>query len=820
MRPIYKTRAHRGFILLPPVTGTLARARGWSATVIIDISTSIPTGVGYEAQGRTRGFAGIATVTPAIEPLPAHYQMIPSRKESYDAPVLLNGQPFADSDGTPWLPSSVDQSLWGRFDIVVAGQNLTYFRLNNLGRKVKTIIQKLSDKDPGGDDQCDLVFPAITVFDKLGHGDLDWLYPDAHMMIRRVHSDGSTLTTMFEGVVGPLEDQVPAPQDGSPGTQLVVHCIGIWERLDDFITLPRPSIDQYIHPIPLGHLTPVDMADFIHAHVHRAHLYGWPGHMDAPSESGILTGEQGSYGDPIASRTLQTMLAQMQHPGSYYSIQSRRPRRLALVTRKWDPTMIDFTLWAGQRGVTLDLTLDPTTAFNAFYGQGAAPFGPIDPTIGRPDSVAAWANWQYPYAIDVIPAYPLTTGDTFVAGDGQHGFQAFSDELNDHGYNLDSNDTYLSSDVDEVERFQGNSGIQVDGIVGPQTWNQSFQTGVNTKILASAYIKELVTGDAETPFLTNARGGFLGPNPNFDPIGHPRRETLEQYGSVTRHDATLSARDEYQRIRLPIYRGTITATNVDPPEMNAMSTRSGMTMVLKGHRGVDRQLYVAQVERSPGIDPESSDRAVTWTVSEQPEGHMTIAQRLARHQGIKDLVAGNKPVRHYSKVVQSWPAFDAESGAGILRPGQNQTGGLWNKYLIPMGGQVDVSAVYIKADVATKMSACMFADPQMTVAKLIGLPGLANPSTGIDGSTDPWAANQDKLSNYGICWATGGPSAMQGYWPHDPGGALTGVLADTATWSFRANGVWGALFVWTEDSCGIAGDPAAAHRAIFPEPLV
>jgi hypothetical protein len=91
---------------------------------------------------------------------------------------------------------------------------------------------------------------------------------------------------------------------------------------------------------------------------------------------------------------------------------------------------------------------------------------------------------------------------------------------------------------------------------------------------------------------------------------------------------------------------------------------------------------------------------------------------------------------------------------------------------------------------------------------------------------DPWQVNGaalTKLLTYAdqpwMAWATGGPGAMQGYWPNTPdvGATVTGVLDDAASFPFHsAHGQWLFLAVWTSANCTISGDPAYNYRALFP----
>jgi hypothetical protein len=779
--------------LTPVIRASGGRTRGGSATLTIDVLIAPISGAtpGYRRNGRVRTGLTVLTIDPAVLPAPtgAVVLPIPTVSNHYARPVLVAGQPYADADVTPWEPLDGEgtHDAWGNLRVIVAGHDRTWFR------GVKTIVADYSDADPGGDDTATIIFPAITSFDELGTGDLDWLHADAEIRIQKRNPDGTIAGDVFEGEIGVEEDALTTSSGTDPASVGTFHCRGLWQVLDDWITLPRSKPD------------PIESAEWIESLVHHAHHYGFPGHMPASGVSGILTGERGEFGAPLKSQTIVNALKLMQRDdGTVYTVAQRRPKRLVIVERSWGGAP-DFRLWVGQRGVSHNLTRDPTLAWTAIFGRGQA-------------GNQAWENWQYPVAYVNPPAYPLDieAGDFFTPGSSYSGFQPFSDELREHfDYDIDSQDTYLSSDAQTIDDFQEHIGIQVDGVVGPQTWNAAFQIGQNANVLDDAYIRELWSLSAVQPDLVNGRGGIIGDNPAFKPGQWRRRETLVDFGVLAKPTARRSARREGQKTKLPYYVGTIVAENIDPREMPALDTASGMNMEYMGHRGTDRGFHVVRCERDPGM---RGPRRVTWTVSEKPDDLMTLAQIIARRKGVRDVVHSIRPQRRSSHRTPDWVPFDSESGAGILHR-TAQTAGLWNGYQIPMGEALDVAAVKIIASVPCQMAAAMF-NRRVTPDMLTSLPGLANPGGGAAGD-DPWQANADALNALGIQWSTGGPGAMQGYWPHDPaiGATLTGVLADTAPWPYRTlRPPWGWLLIWTSANCHVSGDPNFRSRAIFPAP--
>lgn len=789
-----------GTVDVPSLHLSAAGSRHRAGAVFLAISPLIapPAGTpgqGWEANGRVRDGSVVLDFDPADPPDPPnlHRVHLKTLTNTYDPPTIVEGQPY-NADGSPWSPLDGEGTHgdWGFYRVIIDGQNRT------LVRGFPTLVISYSDEDPGGPVTMTIAFPGITSYDELDHGDLKGIRPDAKIRVEHRNPDGTWADDAFDGEMGIESDTLTDASGGTaPASYLTFTCRGWWEVLDDFITLPRANPD------------PIEAARFIEGHAHRAREFGWPAHMPASGITGLEIAERGEYGAPMQSQTIVNALKLMQRlDGTVYTVAWTGRSRLEIVERSWGGAP-DFSLYVGQRGVSHTLTRDPEQAKTAIYGRGQT-------------GNQAWENWQYPSAYVNPPPYPLPSGgvcgvNLFCAGYGATGFQVFSDEVRSH-YDVDlaSQDTYLAEDSDVIFDFQGKLGVQQDGVVGPQTWNQTFQLGQNADVLADAYIRELWAVPDTQPWILNARGGIVGRNPGFDPNQWRRRETLVDYSVLKKSTARTSARIEGQRTRLPYYVGTIVARNIDPLQMPALDTRSGMNMQFLGHRGVDRDLHVVKRDVTTGMNVGggASDRVVTWTVSEQPDDMMTLAQIIARKHGVRDLVRNNRPHRRSAHRTPDWVPFDSESGAGIQAP-VAQFAGLWNVLWVPMGEAVDVQAVKLVANTPCLIAAAMF-NQKITPDYLTSLPGLANPSAGTD---DPWQANADALDAIGIQWATGGPSAMQGYWPHAPGGTITGVLADTSPWPFRTlRPPWGYLAVWTSASCRISGDPARGYRAIFPAP--
>lgn len=752
-----------------PLDSQADRNRTAEGTLTVTLPLAAPTGPGWEFTQRNRTAHGVLSIRPSLVPDPV-LEPIQTVYRTYSGVTVVDGQPELHHTGTV-------HGTWGFPQVVVAGRNVTVFR------DCRTLVGNWADSDPGGDESAVLTFPAITPWDTYGTGALAWLYDNAVVEILRVDADGAMLggRPVFQGNIGPLSESVARDS----GSSLTVNCIGVWEALDQRITKPRVSSE------------PLDTGIMIARMVNNEIDFGFPAARMIPNPTGVYTGERGSFGEPLASGTLTDLLATVAHEGEEWTVGLHNHRQLYVYQR--DLVTPDFDLYVGQQGVTHNLTLDGTSAFTNVYGMGQ-------------DGPHAWRNYMYPNAPVDPPEYPLPDGVFFNPGDSGTGFAELSAQLRTRGYHLASGDTYLAEDEDEVRRFQDVTGIQVDGVVGGQTWNQAFQTGANAHALDGAYPAPIAEVRATDPFTYDGRGARTGAYPFYDPH-RARREKLVQFGMASKALARASATHDLARHSLPGYTGTVTLTNIDPEQMCALDIRAGMRFHFHGHHGTTRLMYVTRVSKDPGM---TGDRVVTLTVDEQARPLAELFQIIQRNRGIADLAGRRKIARRGTSKVSEPIPFDWESGAGMLSP-KAQTARLWNVYWVPLGETSDIVRIRLVANQATEMSAALF-DRFIEPEQLIRLNGLAHPDTGTAGGNDPWQVNQEALLALGMVWASGSVNAMQGYWPNDPDGALTGVLDDSGpSVTFIAQTPpWGFLAVWTSETCRVSGDPAEGFRAIYP----
>lgn len=687
------------------------------------------------------------------------------------------------ADGVPvgWTPT-VTRSKWGRDQIIVGGTDVTHWR----GKR--SHVLSYASNDPFGDADATLGFPQITEYDDLST--VPWWNNGAEVTIRRRHPDG-THSVLWEGL---LASEEPAR---------VAHCLGSLYQLDLYIK-PRNFND-----------IPHDVGRWISRCInHRGKHHGFKGAYCTPVDTGIDTREQG-VGDPLLTGHIQNILATaMTSDGKQWTLGLQHPRKPVIQIRRTPADGIDWTFDNGAPGVTPSLSLDYTTADNVEYGTGSS-------------GDCAWENRKFPRLHpDTAPLYPLTLPAVFTAGGGTAGFDAFADELRENGYPMDSGDTYASSDVDEVERFQDDAGITVDGIVGPQTWAAAFQAGAHQGDFHGVWVKPLAEDKTVEPWLFNAQGAHVGPNPRWD-SSKLRIEKMTLFGDrVSKKMGVASAKQLLARDKTPGYLGTITLAS-DPAEGSRRDIVAGQNVKLRRWRGGDLLMHVSRAEW------DGQAQTMTLTVDEKSRDLMTVAQVHQRNRDVADPVGRPKPGWRTGTQVSDRVLWACEEGSGVI-PFHAQQAGLWTVMRIPAGEKGQIAKVSVAAGSgltrsilndlltdplpsgyhgyvvpgASKLAVAVFAR-EVTANMLANL--LGNPLANNAAGNNPWDDNADQLTDWGCQYAAGGPDQAGGFYPHtDPGSGssagLTGRFVDPGGWPFEAKTIpslWVA--VYTAGTCYVGG---------------
>lgn len=250
-------------------------------------------------------------------------------------------------------------------------------------RSAPTIVESLATADPFGPTTASITFPAITILDRLGSGDISWCKAETDIDICWYGPHSTDPIYRWEGYMASFDF---ASSEGE--SSVTVTCRGAMFQVDNWLAKP-----EYVYqPIPYE----VAIAR-IFSQVADSRLAGlsveWPiwwtkkfsladyaskplylrptGVEDGANWSGYVTRSTGSFDNALTSY-IQGLLANMHTEFGQFTLildQGRRPvlrhrDRGNFITE--DALVID----ALQPGVVLSLSRDFTQQLNVVYGQG------------------------------------------------------------------------------------------------------------------------------------------------------------------------------------------------------------------------------------------------------------------------------------------------------------------------------------------------------------------------------------------------------------------------------------------------------------------
>jgi peptidoglycan hydrolase-like protein with peptidoglycan-binding domain len=447
----------------------------------------------------------------------------------------------------------------------------------------------------------------------------------------------------------------------------------------------------------------------------------------------------------------------------------------------------NHTCTVGTPGISHSLTRDRTQMPNTFYGEG------VDPTGCK------WRNTRYPNFNVSNSVPPLWPGYLITVGvnDRSPGVSTWQLRMRQNGWPITVDGIYDNYDMDVCRFMQSVAGIQVDGVVGPQTWAVTFEPGANAGKLDSAYIAPLVLDRRVEPFTYSANGATTGKNPSFDKRVM-RIESYTNYGDKSsKRESTISATNELVRNRDPGYYGTITFA-VDPETTSRFEIKAGQNIEYKGYRGEDILLHVTEVT----IDFNSM--TASCTVDTKARDNETVMAMIERDRAAGEPVGVPTRMNASSRQTEDKVIFDCESAAGFV-PWFYVAANLWSVIRIPLGEVGSISKTEIVAHQPNaKFSVGVF-DRIVHPSFLVRVGG-GNP--GVDEKY--W---QDFDDDRGLMMAWGRMGDMGGYFPgQEPGESeeepdpWTGKLTDGATWQFWSSSppwVWVAF--WSDTTTVIGG---------------
>lgn len=666
--------------------------------------------------------------------------------ETMPAPTLVDGIPVG------WTATADGISEYAHVQIVVEGVDITLYD------GIATPIPSWRRAEPFGAQSATIELPQITAF----HVTPAWARHGANVAIRLVKLAGG-IVDLFNGFVM----DVGAREDSGTFTLEALGCL-----FSADLTLRPPSFSTA--PQDIGTLIP----SLLNAVPGRRY------NVMTSVVTGIQTSVAGGWEDMLTGAVQGMLATALDSSAAQWTVAC--PVRTPALVKK-DTTTIATTIRTGQRGIDIDLNSDASQAPNVIYGEGVAADG------GR------WRNAKYPnWRPDDTPPYPYDPPDTSIK-------VGTTDAMTDTGNGVSvwqrkvgQPVTGVFSQADRIVllRIQRGGGITDDGLLGPQSWATSFDTGANTGTLDGAFIMPLAFAPEVMPRLYGPDGDDLGPNPAYDPdvIRVERKVNFGQ--GVDKATGTASAIRMLARDGDPGWFGVISFT-MDPAEMSRYELREGMNIRILDWRGEDITVHVASARYDESV--------VTLEVDTNARDYPTLQALMTRDREAID-PAKTAVKRLLSGAVSTDRAtFDAESPAGRI-PKHAVYGGLWDVRRIPAGA----FGTFVRSEVTTSSPASKFAcaafGKPVTAAQMVAEVG--NPLTA---SENPWQS--DALDDMGLLQAWGSPFQPEGYYPKqysDPNGEtsapVTGRMVDDASWDYaseRSPWIWVATF--TEVSCNVEG---------------
>jgi hypothetical protein len=397
----------------------------------------------------------------------------------------------------------------------------------------------------------------------------------------------------------------------------------------------------------------------------------------------------------------------------------------------------------------------------------------------------SWAGAKFPRVPPSDPAiFPLGSGESFSPGDGQTGFQPFSDWMRQSGWPMVSQDTYVATnpslgnlDYYLVLNWQVQAGLEPTGMVDVDTWFDAFAAGTNDTAISNVYYSPLWELPEVEPYIYTPSGAFAGLNPFYN-SAVPRVERYEAMGSqVSKAQGILSANIEGLSIQVPSWTGTITLT-ADPQEGSRFEILAGQNIVLQYFHGRSVVFHISNV----AVD--FTTLSVQLTVSAQALDLITLAAIYARDSQAHGVSRQARPSLVNLNISSNTTTFDSESSAGLVPP-LFCPAGQWTVYKMGASQSGSIAETTLTSSPATPFAVGVFSGP-VTAADLLAIFGSAGPLVADVDGNNPWNDFAVQLDNRGLLYGAGGPSGACGFYPSDPNGTqtLTGQYVDGQTWPY------------------------------------
>jgi peptidoglycan hydrolase-like protein with peptidoglycan-binding domain len=183
---------------------------------------------------------------------------------------------------------------------------------------------------------------------------------------------------------------------------------------------------------------------------------------------------------------------------------------------------------------------------------------------------------------------------------------------------------FNSNDAAACRIIQEHYGIQVDGVVGPQTWAATFAVGSNGADLHGAYRLPLAIHRTVNPRNVYADGADAGANPQYDPSVLRVEADIDFGAGISKSQARRSASAQINRDYPAGWTGSVTLA-MDPQEGSRFDVQAGQNIRVAGWGGSSGVLlHIAQVSVS------LPDSSVSLQVDQKARDALTLAAIIDR----------------------------------------------------------------------------------------------------------------------------------------------------------------------------------------------
>jgi hypothetical protein len=663
---------------------------------------------------------------------------------------------------------TVIREVIGYPQLWIGGRNVTYLR------DTPTVVRRWESEVPFGDTAAAFEFPQLNPWDADGVGDLDFLTKDAPVAVGIADDEGN-VRRVWSGFLDARGN-------------------GIGEG-EDYAREAKGTLWAAMHTVrePFPFTQPIDIGILIARTLNEVTSKRWADMPETPI--GIVTLTRGSRDQKHFEYVQELLSEAWTDDGRQWTLYEPAPGVFALMIKPL-PSTVHATVAYGTPGVEIDLRVDESTRVDAVYARAIAP------------NKGGWANMFYP-ATELLnpPPYPNADPDQYLnlgTSDSDTDSLSGVTDWQTRVVEIGTFDTPAISGVMSAawvavaEEVQASVGVTVDGSVGPQTWNATFDRGGEGIDLRPIRLP-LAMKPWVWPTLHTAAGVVSGPNPAYTGTASVPRMIAVDLGA----DKTKSQGRVIARNLLSVY-GEAEAFGTaqwvfDPNEIDRTQLTHLSNVKILGHEGEDRTLMV--VRKTVELEKGESGPVyvVTTTLDQRARDAMAVEDLLEQRRSAEadpSRRPGNPPKSSRQVADQRTP-WDSESPCGVLRrTAVNGSNGLPSVITIPFAEVGKLARIELTSTQPFAFMLCASLRITENIAQAI----VGNPFA----SSDPWRDVKDQLDEYGVIEAWGEMDNACGYSPKtEPTGPFTTkFILDTPVDYWTETPPYVSLVVWMRGDSG------------------